>query len=446
MYGKYLALSALAATTQATASNHWAVIVAGSNGYWNYRHQSDTCHAYQILKANGYQDDHIIHLAFDDIASDPSNPFPGQIFNKPTAAGTPGVDVYKNCKIDYKGNTVTADNVLKVLKGDKTASGPVLGSDENSEVFFYFADHGAPGLIAMPVGNYLYADQLHQAFQYMNQNKMYKKMVVYIEACESGSMFENILENNLNIYATTAANSQESSWGTYCSPDDMVNGKSIGSCLGDLYSVNWLEDADKAKMNTETLQDQFKTVQTETTQSHVMQWGELDWTNLPIGDFEATGDEASAANWWKNLKHKAKEFVQHHVEKHSDHTARKNDMAVNSRDIKLHYLYTRVKSDPSIENMNALQEEIKKRTDVDTRFNSLFPQHMEAIKNKTTPLPTDFECLRTLVDAYETHCEKMDDYSLKWVSAFVAQCEGMKSFPEGVLTTVDKIKTECTAN
>jgi legumain len=54
----------------------------------------------------------------------------------------------------------------------------------------------------------------------MNTNKMYKEMTFYLEACESGSMFENILENNLGIYAVSAANSQESSWGTYCSPDD----------------------------------------------------------------------------------------------------------------------------------------------------------------------------------------------------------------------------------
>lgn len=34
----------------------------------------------------------------------------------------------------------------------------------------------------------------------------------------------------------------ESSWGTYCPPDDMVDGVAVGSCLGDLYSVNWMED------------------------------------------------------------------------------------------------------------------------------------------------------------------------------------------------------------
>mgnify|MGYP001810911594 CR=1 FL=1 len=35
----------------------------------------------------------------------------------------------------------------------------------------------------------------------------------YMEACESGSMFEGLLEDNIHIYATTAANAHESSWG-----------------------------------------------------------------------------------------------------------------------------------------------------------------------------------------------------------------------------------------
>ena len=67
MYKKYLALSAMAAV-QAAASDHWAVIVAGSYTYGNYRHQADTCHAYQIMKANGVPENQIIHMAYDDIA------------------------------------------------------------------------------------------------------------------------------------------------------------------------------------------------------------------------------------------------------------------------------------------------------------------------------------------------------------------------------------------
>ncbi|KAG8296254.1 hypothetical protein J6590_060924 [Homalodisca vitripennis] len=37
----------------------WAVLVAGSNTYDNYRHQVDDCHAYQILHRNGVLDSSI---------------------------------------------------------------------------------------------------------------------------------------------------------------------------------------------------------------------------------------------------------------------------------------------------------------------------------------------------------------------------------------------------
>lgn len=59
--------AAMASVAVASQSDHWAVLVAGSSGYWNYRHQADTAHAYQIMKQNGISADHIIHMAYDDI-------------------------------------------------------------------------------------------------------------------------------------------------------------------------------------------------------------------------------------------------------------------------------------------------------------------------------------------------------------------------------------------
>ncbi|KAJ1364385.1 hypothetical protein KIN20_024474 [Parelaphostrongylus tenuis] len=75
----------------------YALLVAGSNGFWNYRHQADVAHAYQILKKNGVPEDNVIVMMYDDIASDPSNPYPGKLFNKPH-----GPDVYHGLKIDYR--------------------------------------------------------------------------------------------------------------------------------------------------------------------------------------------------------------------------------------------------------------------------------------------------------------------------------------------------------
>lgn len=66
--------------------------------------------------------------------------------------------------------------------------------------------------------------------------------MIYIEACESGSMFEGILKSNLNIYAVTAANSKESSFGAYCSESYPSSASEYGTCLGDVFSISWLED------------------------------------------------------------------------------------------------------------------------------------------------------------------------------------------------------------
>ena len=72
--------------------------------------------------------------------------------------------------------------------------------------------------------------------------RKFAALVLYIEACEAGSMFEGMLDDSLDIYATTAANGHESSWGTYCPGMQPSAPEGFTTCLGDLYSVSWLEN------------------------------------------------------------------------------------------------------------------------------------------------------------------------------------------------------------
>ena len=110
------------------------------------------CHAYQLFKRAGIPESQIITLAVDDIANARENPFPGKMFNKPTAKGVPGVDVYAGCKIDYSGNKVTPTTFTKVLTGDASDldGGKVLKSTANSRVFVNFVDHGGVDIIGFP--------------------------------------------------------------------------------------------------------------------------------------------------------------------------------------------------------------------------------------------------------------------------------------------------------
>lgn len=214
---------------------------------------------------------------YDDIAHNSQNPFPGQIYNHPN-----GRDVYAGVKIDYRGKDVTPEKFLAVLTGDaETAGGKVLTTDSETKLFINFSDHGAAGLIAFP-SEYLYADQLQAAIDTMVEKKMFSELTFYLEACESGSMFPNLTADS-KVYAVTASNASQSSYAQYCAPDDVVNGVEIGSCLGDEFSVNWMEDTAAANIFSETLDDQFDIVKAKTVGSPVQKFGDFEFVTEKLG-------------------------------------------------------------------------------------------------------------------------------------------------------------------
>nr|GEX14521.1 vacuolar-processing enzyme-like [Tanacetum cinerariifolium] len=234
----------------------WAVLLAGSNGYWNYRHQADVCHAYQILKNGGLKDENIVVFMYDDIAYNEENPRKGIIINSPD-----GDDVYHGVPKDYTGEDVTVDNFFAVLLGNKTAvkggSGKVVNSGPNDHIFVYYSDHGGPGVLGMPTNPYMYANDLIEVLKKKHAAGTYKSLVFYLEACESGSIFEGLLPLGLNIYATTASGPDENSWGTYCPGESPSPPAEYDTCLGDLYSVAWMEDCEVHNLQTETIKQQY---------------------------------------------------------------------------------------------------------------------------------------------------------------------------------------------
>jgi len=209
------------------------------------------------------------------------------------------VDDRAGVPIDYKGNDVTPEVFKAVLLGNSVAvngkgTGRVLKTGSTDNIFIYFSDHGAPGLIAFP-NSYLYASDLISTFSQMKQKSLYMRIVMYLEACESGSMFAN-LDPTWRIYALSASNPTESSYAYYCGANAVVNGKNINSCLGDEFSVKFLEDTDSHNTSTESLKTQFLNVKAATVGSHVMQWGDLSFQTSSV--HSAMGLGGSYRGWF----------------------------------------------------------------------------------------------------------------------------------------------------
>ena len=87
---------------------NYAVLVAGSNNYINYRHQADVFHLYHILLEKGFEKENIIVFAYDDIVNNTKNPFKGKVFNAQT-----GKNYYENVIIDYKTDNVHTEEQLR---------------------------------------------------------------------------------------------------------------------------------------------------------------------------------------------------------------------------------------------------------------------------------------------------------------------------------------------
>jgi len=428
---KSFAAAALAAYASAAKSDHWAVIMAGSNTYSNYRHQADSHHAVKIMMENGIPRDQIIHLAYDDVANNRSNPFPGQLFNKPTDAGTPGVNVYDQSEIDYTGSAVNKQNFFNVLLGDDS-NGPALKSDENSKVFVYFVDHGGAGLICTPQGSqdWIYADELDSTLQTMKDQKMFGELVFYLEACESGSMFPN-LNADENIYALTASNATQSSWGAYCGSEATIDGTNIGSCLGDLFSINWMEDTEANNVATESLQTQQTTVIEKTTRSPVQVFGNTSFLSEPIGDFQGTCENNNMT-----FTERMVQKYDHYYKQVTDSRQATKEM-VDSREHDLHVLYQRVMAGDS-EAVPEMEKELAHREFVD----KLFTTHFEEAAN-APETPQDFHCLRMMVGGVEEMCGPWSAYSLKYVRKLANACDTQT--PDQIADLYVKVGEYCNA-
>jgi len=384
---------------------NWAVLVAGSNSYYNYRHQSDICHAFQTLTDNGFPADKIIVFMYDDIANNPSNPHKGEVINH-----VGGKNVYPGVTKDYTGSSTTAANFFAVLSGQKSkvvgGSGRVVESGPNDNIFVFYSDHGAVGFVAMPVGPYLYATDLIATLKYMSKNNRYNQFVFYLEACASGSMFEDILPKNISIYATTASNAHESSYACYWDAEREAY-------LGDLYSVNWMEDTDASDPRSENFDTQYQNVKIKTDLSHVMQYGDLKFDDFVLYDFLGY----NKANVVPRMARPT--------------TPNPSADAVDSRDVVLETLKRRLETAHGKQKSilkQQIHEETARRFKADRVFRALdnFARTSTngAIINSVPKFDEQFNwnCYRQAVEVYETECGKFSDYSLKYAKNLAVMC------------------------
>jgi len=187
-----------------------------------------------------------------------------------------------------------------VITGNTSYPGvhKVLNSTEDDHVFMYWDDHGVPcGLMfGPPLGTEYYQwwfkPDIDRSLKTMFDKKMYKRMIILVEACNSGCLFED-LDPKMNIWAMTAANQTMPSKGIYCRQESKLpDGTMFPYCLGDMFTINVMNDVEAFDGRPRKLKDHWKTVvnKTATTKDragdYVSSWGNEEIRdNFTIEDF-----------------------------------------------------------------------------------------------------------------------------------------------------------------
>lgn len=341
---------------------------------------------------------------------------------------------------------------LKVLEGDEELASrgrKVVRGTSRDHIFVFFADHGAPGLVAFPRSE-LTARELNQVLVRMSKRSGYSKMAIYIEACESGSMFQGLLPSNINIFATTAANDAESSYACYWDDER-------GTYLGDLYSVSWMEDSDLHRsLSTETLTQQFNKVRRETNTSHVMEYGDLSIGRLPLSQFQGSkirnenetdlihglmGDSSGINNLEINLETnpEGENLEKKRINQEKKNLERRMKDAIPSHDVALVSLKRRAQlaQDPGkreklIREYNHMSEGRRFLKDAMVDLASSLVGHVDTIMapsmssliSSKKPL-TRHDCYDNARRAFDSHCFDLSThpYALRFLYILVNVCE-----------------------
>ncbi len=203
-------------------NDQYAVLVQGSDGFKNYRHQADVLSMYQFLRKNGYDDDHIILVIDGNLANDAKNQEKGIIRaredGKDLLGGTDGLP---KAVVDYHNADMTPADISDILLGNASAKlTTVLPRSNGNNVFFYWSGHGA-SLTHGGANEFCWrstypgegftAELMRQTAADMINNQYCRKLLVIAEPCY-GECVVRPMEGIRGVLAITGASYNEQSW------------------------------------------------------------------------------------------------------------------------------------------------------------------------------------------------------------------------------------------
>jgi len=170
----------------------------------------------------------------------------------------------------------------------------------------------------------------------------------------------------------------------------------VGTCLGDLFSVKWLEEMTSMGTSTQTLEEQYSYLReavsvndTYVGGSHVMQYGDKSFTSDRVSQYMG------------NLSPRETQSSAYNVLDNYD-----ADLA------------------PLFGNPKALRAELLERAVVEKKFMRIKEEALGGTLKVLQPHRTvlDWQCYRDSINVFKKNCGPIAQHSFKHLEAFVSLC------------------------
>lgn len=310
---------------------------------------------------------------------------------------------------------------------------------------------GPPG--DSPYFKWWYKDEMDAVWRYMFTNKMYKKMFISLEACYSGSIFFD-LDPAMNILAMTAANPDETSKGIYCPEDNggmIHDGKNttMTSCMGDLFTINMMNDLDAYGKKDRTMKD-FALEVTKRTDavntvdmegwggSHVQVYGDMDiYNNYTVGDFmnnprKTKTKPAVAARQPIDTVSPAEQKIKDYEAGKTDSVNLSKVKTQDPADAGLMAIMQVWKKSGKASDKVLVEKTLKYRKFVRAIIQKVFAFAKKRLSKKQMKKKgrytgiKNFGCLRKMIKTWEEACGPWDYFSTSYMQGVINVCENRK--------------------
>eukprot|EP00124_Ichthyophonus_hoferi_P002497 Ihof_evm5s172 gene=Ihof_evmTU5s172 len=263
-------------------TNNWAVLVCTSRFWFNYRHIANTLAIYRSVKQLGIPDSRIILMLPDDMACNPRNSFPGQVFNDASRV----TNIYgDHVEVDYRGYDVNAESFVRLMTGrteDGTPQSKKLLTDDRSNILVYLTGHGANNFIKFQDSEELNSIEIGDIFEQMWQKRRYNEILFIADTCQATTLSNYI--HSPNIIGVGSSLKDESSYSHHDDPD-------IGIAVVDRMTRDLLHFIGQQSADSDaTLKDMFTYLDDfEKLLSHLgvvtEHFTHRDWRKVKVTDF-----------------------------------------------------------------------------------------------------------------------------------------------------------------